>query len=205
MRTAINKLPVVSSRLTLETLSAINIWISVALQMVRNVAVCWVSRKIIQVLGIFQNFSKSLQRFTKQVATFWSPAFGVLVQCYLHKFTWTAYFIKIITVQHYLNKDIPNNVAAEENNKIKTLKQWRGLTCKMYASKWIALNSLWLQNCSLFMKKTSPTDLPLSVSMTLSSSQSILLPTRTLQTSGDAFWEEKKNKKSSMKIKIANW
>lgn len=67
----------------------------------------------------------------------------------------------------------------------------------MYASKWIALNSLWLQNCSLIllfnnMKKTSPTDLPLSVSMTLSSSQSILLPTSTLQTSGDAFWKEKK-------------
>ena len=49
------------------------------------------------------------------------------------------------------------------------------------------------------MKKTSPTDLPLSVSMTLSSSQSILLPTSTLQTSGDAFWKEKNKQTNKQK------
>lgn len=147
----------------------------------------WVEN-IIQVLGIFQNFSKSLQRLTKQVPTFYislnERPFSSKLS--LFNISWT--------------RTLPTNVAAE-GYVIKTLKQWRGLTCKMYAS----LKSLWLQHCSLIMKKTSPTDLPLSVSMTLSSSQSILLPTRTLQTSGDAFWKEKKNKKSCMTIKIANW
>ena len=69
----------------------------------------WVEN-IIQVLGIFKNFSKSLQRLTKQVATFWSPfrCSRSMLHTYTAKFTWTDYFVKIITVQHFLNKDIPN-------------------------------------------------------------------------------------------------